>query len=281
MKLKQKLTIGYIRTKFRLLSLVSKRKAAEQAFALFCTPFSSNPKRKPTIFKWAEEIRFRMDGMIIRGYRWNHKRPKKILILHGFGSAAYKFNAYIEPLLQKGYEVIAFDAPAHASSTGKTVNAIQYSNMIAQVMRRYGPIDGFIAHSFGGLALSLTLEKIKHDEETKVVLIAPATETTTAIDQAFYKLRLDDAAVRKELEMVIIEVSGQHPKWFSINRAMKNINAEVLWFHDEEDKITPLADALKTKEKNLPNVEFVITKGLGHKRIYSDETVKKRAVDFL
>ncbi|MFT3680619.1 MAG: alpha/beta fold hydrolase [Ferruginibacter sp.] len=281
MKLKQKAALSYIRTKFKLLSLISKRQTAEQAFKLFCTPLSDKPKRKPTIFKWAEDIQFRMDGMIIRGFRWNHKRATKILILHGFGSGAYKFYNYIEPLIEKGYEVVAFDAPAHGSSTGKTVNALQYSNMITQAIRRHGPFDGYIAHSFGGLALALTLEKAKHDEDTKVVLIAPATETTSAIDGAFRMLGLKNDVVRKEFDNIVIEKSGQHPGWFSVKRAMKNINANVLWFHDENDDTTPLDDALKVKEKNFPNIRFVITKGLGHRRIYTDETVRKEIIDFL
>jgi len=35
------------------------------------------------------------------------------------------------------------------------------------------------------------------------------------------------------------------------------------------------------KEANYPNVEFVITKGLGHRRIYRDNKVVKAIVEFL
>jgi pimeloyl-ACP methyl ester carboxylesterase len=281
MKLNQKLAFGLIRIKFKLLSLISKRKTAEAAFRLFCTPFTTFSKRLPTIFTWGEEIQFKMGSFVVRGYRWNHKKPYKVLILHGFNSQAYKFKHYIEPLIEKGYEVIAFDAPAHGRSTGKTVNALEYSEMIIQILRRYGPVNGFIAHSFGGMALALALEKTKHDSSTKAVLIAPATETTTAIDEAFKMLGINDAKIRKEFDNLVIEKSGQHPQWFSIKRAMKNISANVLWFHDEEDFTTPLSDAIKVQEKKFPNIEFIITKGLGHRRIYKDENVKKQVIDFL
>jgi pimeloyl-ACP methyl ester carboxylesterase len=281
MKLRQKLAIGYIRLKFKALVLVSKKKAAEQAFKLFCTPLTDPPTRKPTVFKYAEELQFKLNGHNIKGYRWNHKKPYKVLILHGFSSASFKFSNYVEPLIEKGYEVLAFDAPAHGGSGGKTVNALQYSDMIVHVTKKFGPVNGFIAHSFGGIALALTLEKIKHDENTKVVFIAPATETSSAIDGAFTMLQINDAAVRKEFDNVIIEKSGQHPKWFSIKRAMKNITATILWVHDEDDSITPLEDALQVKEKNFPNIEFMITQGLGHRRIYHDAAVKKKVVNFL
>jgi hypothetical protein len=62
---------------------------------------------------------------------------------------------------------------------------------------------------------------------------------------------------------------------------MQHIKASTLWIHDEEDDVTPLSDALKVKELELPNVEFYITRGLGHRRIYRDKTVKNKVIDFL
>lgn len=281
MKFTQKLGIKYIRLKFKALSFISKRKTAEQAFKLFCTPMFKSATKKPTIFKWAENLQFKVNGTTVKGYRWNHKRPHRILILHGFSSSAFKFNTYIAPLLEKGYEVIAFDAPAHGNSGGSSVNAVEYADMIVKIIKMYGPINGFLAHSFGGIAVALALEKTKHDASTKVVLIAPATETSTAVDSAFEMLQIKDADIRKEFDNIILEKSGYHTKWFSIKRAMQHIKASVLWIHDKDDDITPLDDALKVKEKNFANVQFVITEGLGHRRIYRDEKVKKMVIDFL
>jgi alpha-beta hydrolase superfamily lysophospholipase len=63
-------------------------------------------------------------------------------------------------LVKKGYEVIAFDAPAHGDSSGKTANAFQYRDAIKAVYEKFGPMHSFIAHSFGGLALSLFMEEL-------------------------------------------------------------------------------------------------------------------------
>ena len=62
---------------------------------------------------------------------------------------------------------------------------------------------------------------------------------------------------------------------------MQNIKAKVLWIHDENDDATPLGDALKVKEDNHPNIQFAITKGFGHRRIYHDTEIRKLVVDFL
>ena len=206
---------------------------------------------------------------------------KKALILHGFGSAAHKFEDYALLLIEKGFEVLAFDAPAHGNSEGDTTNAIEYSEMIIEVMERFGPIENFIAHSFGGISLSLALEQVTHDANTKVVFIAPATETTSAVDGAFKMLKIKNENVRSEFEKIVFEVSGKKTAWFSMRRAMHQIKASVLWIHDEDDDITPWADALKVKEDNLTNLKFVLTKGLGHRKIYHDAGVKNMVTEFL
>jgi len=279
MKLVQRLAIGYIRTKFKLMSLGSKKRTARQAFTLFCTPYirSKNKARLQN----AEQLSFNLGDTRINGYRWNHPQQKKVLILHGFNSAAHKFSEYALSLSEKGYEVLAFDAPAHGNSGGKTTNAIVYSDMIKEVVVRFGPINSFLAHSFGGIALSLALEEMQHSPETKVVFIAPATETTTAVDIAFKMLGLKDEKVRTEFDDIIYKVSGKKTEWFSIRRVMHKIKARVLWVHDEEDEITPWADAAKVKGDNHPHINFVITKGLGHQKIYRDHAIKNTVIEFM
>jgi pimeloyl-ACP methyl ester carboxylesterase len=281
MKVIQKLAIGFIRIKLKLLAAFSKKKAAKKAFQLFCTPFAKPIKMIPAVFQKTEKLHFKLNGLMVQGYRWNHPQTNKILIIHGFSSASYKFSNYVEAFIDKGYEVLAFDAPAHGNSEGKTVNAVIYRSMIKKVIELYGPINRFMAHSFGCLALSLALEEIPHDEKTKIVFIAPATETSTAIDTASAMLGLNDIAVRKEIDTIIFEMSGKETSWYSMKRIMYHIKAKILWIHDEQDDTTPVSDALKVKEDNHPNIEFIITKGLGHRKIYHDAEVKKRVTGFL
>ncbi len=280
MKLVQRIALRYYKTKFRLWAAVSKKKAAEKAFELFCTPQRRNLKQPPRIFEQAEKLQFKHKGIIVNGWRWNHPAPRKALILHGFESSATNFDRYVKPLVKKGYEVLAFDAPAHGRSGSKQINAPLYKKMILEVNKQYGPVKSFMAHSFGGLAVCLALEEISHTIDYRLVLVVPATETTTAIDTFFGFLRLDPS-LRSEFEKVIVKKGGVSSSWYSIKRAMKHIRAKVLWVHDEEDDTTPLSDVLKVKAENYPNIEFLITKGLGHRRIYRDNKVTKTIIDFL
>lgn len=286
MKLVQRIALRYFRTKFNLLATISKKKAAEKAFELFCTPQSRNKKELPPIFKQADPLSFKLDGVIVKGWRWmpeSGELPatgRKAMICHGFESSVINFDRYINPLLKKGYEVLAFDAPAHGRSGGRQINAPLYKKMILEVNKQYGPVHSFMAHSFGGLGLSLAMEEINHTPSHKLVLIAPATESKTAADTFFRFLQLNPS-IRQEFDRLIIQKSGLSIEWYSIRRAMKNIRASVLWVHDEDDDTTPLSDALKVKEDGNENVEFMITKGLGHRRIYRENKVTKAIIDFL
>jgi pimeloyl-ACP methyl ester carboxylesterase len=280
MKLFQRLALKYYRTKFKVLSTISKKKAAEKAFELFCTPQLRNKKPLPKIFEQAEKLYFKIDGLTVRGWRWNPSGGRKALIIHGFESSVVNFERYIKSLIAKGYEVLAFDAPAHGRSGGKQINAPLYKRTILEIYRRFGPVQSFMAHSFGGMAVCLALEEIDHTIDHRLVLIAPATETTTAIDSFFKFLQLDPG-LRPEFEKMVIKKGGAGPSWYSIRRAMKNIRAKVLWIHDEEDEITPVSDALKIRSENHTNIEFVITKGLGHRRIYRDNKVAQLIIHFL
>ena len=281
MKFTQRVALRYIRTKFKLLSSISKKKAAEKAFELFCTPQFRHVKELPAVFKEGEKLQFKFQQFSIVGYRWNKGASRTAMIVHGFESSSVNFDRYVNALVKKGYEVLAFDAPAHGKSSGKQVNAIIYRDFIKYIHQKYGPVQTFIAHSFGGLAVTMALAEIKHDASYRVVLIAPATETSTALDHFFKFIHINDEAVQDEFEKIIVKISGQQVSWFSIRRALQKIKAKILWLHDEDDKITPLKDVYPIKKESHPNIRFVITKGLGHRRIYRDSQVVKTIADFI
>ena len=279
-KLGQQIAIGYFRTKFKILSAVSNRKAAELALELFCTPQFRYRKPLPEIFKESEKIQFKHWGETVTGYRWNRGGHRKVLIVHGFNSSVAKFDRYVRPLIRKGYEVLAFDAPAHGYSTGKTINAVMFKEMIIAIHNEYGPVKSFMGHSFGGLAVCLALEEIKHDENTKTVLIAPATESKTAVDIFFSFLKLNDR-VRKEFDDYIFQLRNKPTEWYSVSRAVNNLNAKILWCHDEEDTMTPWKDAKRVMNEQHYNIEFIVTKGYGHRRIYRENKVSNAIIEFL
>jgi esterase/lipase len=314
-KLKQKLAIRYVRAQLNILSLVSMQKAAIKAFRLFCTPQQRASGKYPAIFEKGERLSFRLEGHMVRGHRWvpgpdgkagrgvkipgirgDGKRPatpgdgkgsatpgdgaeKKILIAHGFESSSRTFDAYIGALLKQGYEVVAFDAPAHGRSGGRRILLTSYVTMLRSIMDNYGPFDAWLGHSLGGLALVLALEDMQIETGSRLVLIAPPVETTAAVEVFAGLLHLPMAVVR-EMDNYVEEISGHPFSWYSLRRAIGQVRADILYVQDEEDQVTPVKDALLVERDGHPNVRFLFTRGLGHRRIYKDHEMVKQIVGF-
>jgi len=123
------------------------------------------------------------------------------------------------------------------------------------------------------------MEEKENNYDKKLVFIAPATEVTTAVDNFFELLQLK-GSIKTSFENYIQELGKQPLEYFSVKRTMAKIHSKVLWIHDKEDKVTPLKDIEPLIENQTDNIEFVITKGLGHSRIYRDEDVIKKVVAF-
>jgi pimeloyl-ACP methyl ester carboxylesterase len=275
----QQMMLSYFKTKIQLASLASVRWGAQIAFDMFSTPYRKSKKPKPTIFKQAENLKISVNGCQINGYKWNPAADKQLLILHGFESRAYKFDMYIAPMLNKGWGITVMDAKAHGKSEGKQIILPDYVAMIETLEQQYGKFSGYLAHSFGGIAISLHLEK-SPNAEAKLVLIAPATETETAI-RLFSKIVGLKEQVIKTIDNLILERSGKPTSFYSLNRIVPTLSNQILWVHDQNDKITPLADVQPLIDQQPSHVEFVITNGLGHSRIYKEEKVIDKVVDFL
>jgi pimeloyl-ACP methyl ester carboxylesterase len=282
MKISQKLALRYARARINILSLSSTRKAAVMAFRLFCTPQQRQAEKDSPLFARGKRLSFRYEGHTVRGRVWLPAEPptKKVLIAHGFESSSQVFEDYIAALLHKGYEVVAFDAPAHGRSGGRRVTLPKYVGVLRIIEQDYGPFDAYIGHSLGGLALALFLETSPHNENTRLALIAPAVETATALQTFARVLHLQPAVVR-EIDDYIQETSGQHVAWYSLRRALHNIHAGILYLQDEDDKITPSREARIIERDGHASIRFIFTKGLGHRRIYKDPESIARILRFL
>ncbi|HXO77228.1 MAG TPA: alpha/beta fold hydrolase [Puia sp.] len=282
LKINQKFALGYVRARLNILALASPRKAAVKAFRFFCTPQQRVTKKGSALFEGGERLSFRLDKHVVRGHRWLPAGAplKRILIAHGFESASRNFEAYIAALVKKDYEVVAFDAPAHGQSGGRRMLLTDYVKMLRTIEQSYGPFQGYIGHSLGGLALSLFLENHPHRRETRLVLIAPAVETTMAV-AAFSRILHLSPEVSAGMDEYVQEISGHNFSWYSLRRTLKQIRAQVLYLQDEDDRVTPLKDALLVRQDGHSNIDWVITKGLGHRKIYKDPEIMKRIVDFL
>lgn len=282
MKLIQRIVLKYYRIKLRAIELIFPAKAAEAAFELFCTPYSKQKGYKmPEVFKQAEKLSFALKDYHIVGFRWKPavSNGYKVLICHGFDSSSYKFERYITSLSDEGFEVLAFDAPAHGSSSGKTITALIYRDMILEANAAYGPFSGIIAHSFGGIAVALAIEELKDNSVKRLVLVAPATETTRSLNDFCRYLNISDK-LKEGLEKLIVQIGGKPSSWYSVARIIQSVSIPTLWIHDKKDRITPYEDMEFLTKLGLPFVKFEITEGLGHS-LYQENNIAEYIIAFI
>jgi pimeloyl-ACP methyl ester carboxylesterase len=280
----ERMYLQFLRTKFSTIGKLSPSMAGKLAFNLFCTPYPKYKKTKaPAIFHQAKPLQLQInEGLTIKGYEWipSNSNGKTVLICHGYASYFYKFEKYIQPLLKNGFRVIGFDAPAHGQSEGKYINVIIYKEAIEHIINEYGPIDHFMGHSLGGITLAMVAEEIQNPEKHKFVLIAPATKTTTTLANYFSMMRLTDPVIQA-FNNELKKLSNKPISYFEADRAIENYKGQILWVHDEGDRICPYAD-LKNFQKNAgQNIKFLITNGLGHNKVYKTPEIVDQIVAFL
>jgi pimeloyl-ACP methyl ester carboxylesterase len=280
----ERIYLQYLRTKFKTISKLAPATAGRMAFDLFCTPYPKYKKRKaPAVFHHALPKKVQLqDQTTLHGFEWmpTQANGQTVLIAHGYASFAYKFEYYITPLLKMGYRVLAFDAPGHGQSEGRHINVVVYQEAIQQIMQQLGPVDHFIGHSLGALTLAMIAESIDRPNERKFVLIAPATKTTTTFANFFKMMHFNEVTQHAFLEEV--HSRTHHTiEHFAADRALAQYTGPLLWIHDESDLVCPYKDLIDFQQNAPASIEFLITNGLGHNKVYKTAEVMDQIMAFL
>jgi pimeloyl-ACP methyl ester carboxylesterase len=259
-----------------LIGIFSKKIAAKLALNLFSTPMKGFIRKDQVEFldtAYKEEFNYNTHTIIT--YRWPGK-GKTILLVHGWESNSARWKNLILRLNKLDYNIIALDAPAHGNSSGKRFTALLYAEFINVITRRFKP-NIIIGHSAGAMACTFALDKYKHTEIGKMVLISSPSEFKDILTR-YTKMLKFSKRVTQGIEELIIKRFNKHPKEFSTANSVKNLSIECLIFHDEKDNIIPYNDALKIKS-SLNNSKLISTTGLGHS--LNDETVYQQIEDFI
>ena len=201
-----------------------------------------------------------------------------VALAHGWGARAGTMTAFVEPLVEAGFCVIAQDHPGHGDSEGDQCNALWVSQCWDILAQRHGGFHGAVTHSFGSLGINLFHSR--GGPLNKVVHLAPFNEVLKRFLE--FSAALD---LSREAESAFL---NHFEGWFGPGRlaSIKGENlaplmtAKALIFHDEEDADIPFDDAEKLANA-WPGAALVQTKGLGHRRIIRDKGVVRQAVSFL
>ena len=114
-------------------------------------------------------------GRQIAMWRWGSREAPAVVLAHGWGGYAAQMRAFVFPLVQAGYRVIAYDQPAHGVSEGRLTGLPDFADVLAEVAGIHGSVAAVVAHSLGGAAAALALANGKASFK-KVVLVSPPSD---------------------------------------------------------------------------------------------------------
>lgn len=269
------MAIQYVRLPFRILDAVSPRLSAALALKVFTTP------RRWPMPKWEQDIAERAEKIRLstghEGMSWGSGKP--VLLVHGWEGRVTQLGHFIEPLVQRGYRVIGFNAPAHGGSAGKALNVLQYAQFLRVVVMEYGPMHGVIAHSMGASAFGFA---------TRLPLaVDRAVLLSTANSVGGVALWFEDmvglsprarAIFRERLER---EVFHTPLAGLSLSEHVPPYLPRTLLMATNDDRDVPMSDT-RLLAARWPNARMTLAFNAGgHRKLLRDDRVIDAAITFL
>ncbi len=249
------------------------------AWNLFFSPFKfKRPARETEAFEKAKISSISINGKKIKLFEWGKQGNPIVVMVHGWSGRATQFFKFIEPLVIKDYHVVAFDAPAHGLSEGKTTNIKEFYETLSYIEKNIGQIKIGVGHSFGGVSLLYAIKEGLNLDS--IVMISSPTigeDILTAFRKKINASPLTSKALRK---MVVrrFNLDFEEITAYEIAKTIEIKNHLII--HDKDDKEVPYQNAESLKMINQ-KAKLMLTNGLGHTRILRDKTVIEQTLSFI
>jgi pimeloyl-ACP methyl ester carboxylesterase len=212
--------------------------------------------------------RWRGSTTKVAAWRWG--TGPAVLLVHGWEGRGSQLGAFVDPLVARGFSVIAFDAPGHGDSPGSRLYLTDHADAIAAVAAEVGPLHAAIAHSFGAASLLLAGPRAGA-HATHNVTLSPNVLIDDAIARFAKLVGLDPTELAAMQHQLAVHAGVGHEA-LALDALIGDRDSTMLAFHDREDREVSLrhADHLAAR---WPGARLVITEGLGHRRILRDPAV--------
>jgi len=245
---------------------------------LWHTPYPAPKRPDPS---GARREWYELPGGRVHAWRWGQEdgRRDTVLLLHGWGSTASRFDALARGIAATGRSVLAFDLPGHGRSYGRRTNVFEVADVAQRIAEQQdGALAGVVGHSFGGFsALFLAAAGIA---TPRVVSISSPADMDDVI--AIFRTQVD-AGPRSEslLRQRIAERYGEDiAEHLDLPTLLARHPDPVLLIHDRDDTDVP-AETSQRLAVTIPRAQLMLTDGLGHHRLTRDPAVIARVVSFI
>ncbi|MDH5447306.1 MAG: alpha/beta hydrolase [Gammaproteobacteria bacterium] len=272
-----------IRLFFWVVSRIAPNLAIRLSARLFTTPFN---KRRPSdmeeaILRRASRFSIPYPGHgELAGYRWGEPEKPAVLFVHGWTGTASTFVMFIEPLLKRGFQVIAYDGPAHGASPGKTANLIEWTDGLVAAVQALHQVHCIVGHSLGGAAILIASSAGL--KTNKLVLLAPLSDIVSVTESFARHLAIPLGIITRMRDFIAKNFQQRLHRygndWSDIFQS--DFKVPTLILHDKLDKEIPWVKS-QTITQQWPWAEFITTEGLGHRRILINTEVINQVIEFV
>ena len=245
---------------------------------LFFTPIGyPTPEKETKSETFAKTFILSVGTMRIQCYQWG-KGGKTILAVHGWAGRATQFRRFVKPLLAGGYQVVAFDGPAHGKSSGRSTNLNEFLDVIQELKKQFD-IEAIVAHSFGGVA---SLYAIAEGLPVKTLITIASPTIADEIVNTYLHAIGGSAKTGNAFKDYILKRYGKPFEEYSSLQFIKRVpvSLNLLLVYDEDDQEVRMKHP-EALLKLFPQARLFKTAGLGHTRILRDNSVIREVVTFI
>jgi pimeloyl-ACP methyl ester carboxylesterase len=270
------LAMRLVRPGIATLSALAPSLAARLAERLFLTP----PRHPVPVWEraalaGARRTIVQLDGAPMTTWTWGH--GPSVLLVHGWGGRGAQLAGFVDPLVNRGFAVVAFDAPGHGVSPDSQSSIVAFVDAIRAIDQALGPVQGVIAHSLGAVAAARALYEGLSAEAA--VFMAPPADLVLHSHTLLEALGFGRTA-REAMQARIERRLGVAWTALDLRTYARTMRTPLLVVHDRDDNEVPWQDGAIVA-RDWRGAEFSTTGGLGHRRILRDAGVIRDVTDFV
>jgi pimeloyl-ACP methyl ester carboxylesterase len=246
-----------------LVERVAPDRAVDLAFRLW-TWTGPRPRLHPAaaqVLESAQPLVLPSEGKVLGGFAWGS--GPAVLLVHGWGGDSAQLSGFVNPLVEEGHRVVAFDLPAHGRNPGRTTNVFQAAAAVRAAGDAFGPLHAVVGHSFGALASTVA---VAQGMPVKRVVSVASPALPEAVLDGFGALMGLSPRIRDGLYRRLERFAGRE-FWSRLGHPLP-----ALIIHDRDDREIPFRSA-EVLASAWPRARLIPTAGLGHNRILRDPHV--------
>lgn len=242
----------------------------------FTTHRFNRPEAENRAAEQADRTITRVNNVDITTWSWGDGPP--VLFIHGWSGRGTQAVHFLQPLIRSGFRVVSFDAPAHGETKGNRTSMLEIADVVLAMEKEHGRFASTITHSFGGMIMAYAANQGFCTDSA--VCICPPASIDTILASFQRSLELPDSVLDAMKRRLFAHYGSDLDRRVSMLGNVRSLSIPALVIHDDKDRDVPWNDG-KAVADAWPGARFMLTHGLGHRRILRDPSTIAAVTDFI